>query len=201
MQDTGQATVTTTPQSATRTTSGEISSAAASNPASDRLDPAVILAPSPFAAVLRRFLGNSTFIFAGSIFGLIVLMALFAPIIAPYDPYAQDLSKRIIPPVWYDGGSWAHILGTDGMGRDYLSRLMYGAQISLLIGISAAFISGIIGSLLGGWFVARAKGGLISVLMVLCLCLNVPNLTFLYLGFATPSHTEMSSLSLIGGGE
>jgi len=151
MQDTN----TTTPQDATRSASG----GAAGTPAGEsRLDPAVFLAPSPFATVLRRFFGNSTFIFAGSIFGLIVLMALFAPLIAPYDPYAQDLSKRLVPPVWYDGGSWEHILGTDGMGRDYLSRMIYGAQVSLMIGISAAFISGIIGSLLGvtaGYFGGR----------------------------------------------
>jgi peptide/nickel transport system permease protein len=151
MQDTS----TTTPQEATPSASG---GAARTSAGDSRLDPAVILAPSPFATVMRRFLGNSTFIFAGSIFGLIVLMALFAPLIAPYDPYAQDLGKRLVPPVWYDGGSWEHILGTDGMGRDYLSRMMYGAQISLLIGISAAFISGIIGSLLGvtaGYFGGR----------------------------------------------
>ncbi len=133
--------------------------AGAAPPAADsRLDPGAILAPSPFARTLRRFLGNSSFIFAGSIFGLIVLMALFAPLLAPHDPYAQDLTKRIVPPVWYAAGSWEHILGTDGMGRDYLSRIMYGAQISLLIGISAAFISGIIGSLLGvvaGYFGGR----------------------------------------------
>jgi len=123
-----------------------------------RLDSGPILAPSPFARATRRFLGNSSFMFAGTILALIVLMALLAPLLAPHDPYAQDLSKRIVPPFWYEGGSWEHILGTDGMGRDYLSRIMFGAQVSLLIGISAAFISGIIGSLLGvvaGYFGGR----------------------------------------------
>ena len=123
-----------------------------------RLDPAHVLAPSPFTRVLRRFLGNSTFLIAGTIFGLIVLMALTAPLLAPHDPYIQNLGNRLVPPVWYDIGSWTHPMGTDGMGRDYLTRVMYGAQVSLMIGISAAFISGIIGSLLGvtaGYFGGR----------------------------------------------
>jgi peptide/nickel transport system permease protein len=87
-------------------------------------------------------------------FGAIVLvlipaMALLAPVLAPHDPYDQQLARRLINPIWHADGTWTHPLGTDGMGRDYLSRLMYGARISLLIGIAAMFISGIIGSTLG----------------------------------------------------
>ena len=63
-------------------------------------------------------------------------MALLAPLLAPYDPYAQDLVRRLIPPIWYEKGTWAHPLGTDNLGRDYLSRIIYGARISLLIGLS-----------------------------------------------------------------
>ena len=59
-----------------------------------------------------------------------------------HDPYAQDVSQRMIPPVWHDKGSWEHILGTDKLGRDYLSRLVYGTRISLVIGLAAALISG-----------------------------------------------------------
>ncbi len=75
--------------------------------------------------------------------------ALAAPLIAPHDPYAQDVSRRLIPPIWQAKGTWDHVLGTDKLGRDYLSRLLYGGQISLLIGISAALISGLIGTTLG----------------------------------------------------
>ncbi|MAT88869.1 MAG: peptide ABC transporter permease [Aestuariivita sp.] len=85
-------------------------------------------------------------------------MAIFAPLLAPHDPYFQDLLNRIQPPVWHSGGDWEHILGTDHLGRDYLSRLIYGAQISLTIGIGAALISGIIGTILGvcaGYFGGR----------------------------------------------
>ena len=68
---------------------------------------------------------------------------------APYDPYVQDLANRTVPPVWYDQGAWLHPLGTDQLGRDYLSRLIYGGRISLLIGVSVAVISGLIGTTMG----------------------------------------------------
>ena len=88
----------------------------------------------------------------------IVVLALFAPWISPYDPYLQDLANRTVPPIGYDKGSWAHPLGTDPLGRDYLSRLFYGARISLLIGASVALISGVIGTTIGmlaGYFGGR----------------------------------------------
>lgn len=96
---------------------------------------------------------------------VIIVVALLAPWLAPYDPLAQDIINRRVPPVWYQWlsedsrASWAHVLGTDKLGRDYLSRLMHGARISLLIGFSAAMISGVIGSALGvaaGYFGGRA---------------------------------------------
>ncbi len=80
---------------------------------------------------------------------LIVLMALLAPWLSPHDPYAQDLTQRTVPPVRYEAGRWAHPLGTDPLGRDYLSRLFHGARISLLIGLSVAVISGLIGTTMG----------------------------------------------------
>jgi peptide/nickel transport system permease protein len=94
----------------------------------------------------------------GGILLAIVLMAVLAPVLAPHDPYEQDLFKRLLPPFWMDGTDPAHLLGTDNLGRDYLSRLIYGAQISLLIGVCTALISGIIGSTLGiaaGYFGGR----------------------------------------------
>ncbi|MCJ2134452.1 ABC transporter permease [Methylobacterium sp. J-026] len=105
--------------------------------------------PSPTGIVLRRGLRHGGFLIGAGILGLIVLASLAAPLIAPHDPYAQDVSRRLIPPIWQAKGSWDHILGTDKLGRDYLSRLLYGGQISLLIGVSAALISGLIGTVLG----------------------------------------------------
>lgn len=88
----------------------------------------------------------------------IVFCAIFAPWLSPHDPYLQDLTNRTVPPVWYEQGTWVHPLGTDQLGRDYLSRLLYGARISLLIGLSVAAISGLIGTTMGmlaGYFGGR----------------------------------------------
>ena len=106
----------------------------------------------------RRVRGHQGMIIGSLIVISVILVALLAPLLSPHDPYQQDLMKRLIPPVWDSRGSWEHILGTDHLGRDYLSRLMYGARISLLIGIGAALISGIIGTIMGvmaGYFGGR----------------------------------------------
>ena len=106
----------------------------------------------------RRFRGHQGMIIGSVIVVSVILVALLAPLLSPHDPYQQDLMKRLIPPVWDSRGSWEHILGTDHLGRDYLSRLIYGARISLLIGIGAALISGIIGTVMGvmaGYFGGR----------------------------------------------
>ena len=97
----------------------------------------------------RRVRGHQGMIIGSVIVVSVLLIALLAPLLAPHDPYQQDLLKRLIPPVWDSRGSWEHVLGTDHLGRDYLSRLIYGARISLLIGIGAALISGIIGTSIG----------------------------------------------------
>jgi peptide/nickel transport system permease protein len=95
-------------------------------------------------------LKHKTFVIGAGLLLLILAMALLAPWLAPHDPYAQDLANRSVPPFWNaDKGTWLHPLGTDPLGRDYLSRLMYGARISLLIGASVALISGLIGTAMG----------------------------------------------------
>ncbi len=106
---------------------------------------AVIAAPGFWKRVWR----NKAVVVGLGLLLAIVAMALLAPWIAPYDPYAQDLTNRNVPPFWYDSGSWTHPLGTDPLGRDYLSRLFYGARISLAIGGAVAIISGLIGTTMG----------------------------------------------------
>ena len=106
----------------------------------------------------NRILGHQGVLIGVTIVVTVMLIALSAPLIAPHDPYHQDLMNRLVPPVWDARGSWEHIFGTDHLGRDYLSRLIYGARISLLIGIGAALISGVIGTFLGvaaGYFGGR----------------------------------------------
>ncbi|MDZ5472318.1 ABC transporter permease [Bacillus sp. 31A1R] len=82
--------------------------------------------------------------------GLLLVIALFAPIIAPYDPYALS-NDTVSPP------SKSHLLGTDGLGHDMFSMIVYGARTSLVIGVIAALISGLIGTILGG--IAGFYGG------------------------------------------
>lgn len=108
--------------------------------------------------LLRRALAQKSFLLGFGLLVLFVAIALLAPVLAPHDPYLQNLTARNVPPVWYDKGSWLHPLGTDPLGRDYLSRLLYGARISLIIGISVVAIAGLIGTtmgLLAGYFGGR----------------------------------------------
>lgn len=115
---------------------------------------------SPSKQVLRQALNHRGVMFGAFIVLAIIFVAIFAPMLAPHDPYEQILSRKLIPPVWFDSPkvTWDHILGTDHLGRDYLSRLIYGARISLMIGFSAMLISGVIGTTLGvcaGYFGGR----------------------------------------------
>lgn len=89
---------------------------------------------------------------------IFVGLAIAAPWIAPYDPFAQDLTRRLMSPSWTTAGDSAHLLGTDALGRDYFSRLLYGGRISLTVGLLVALVSGAIGTtlgLLGGYFGGR----------------------------------------------
>jgi len=108
-----------------------------------------LAAPSPGALLRRRVLGHAGLLIGAAVLAAVVFMALAAPLLVPYDPYDQDLARRLIPPIWHDEGTWAHPLGTDMLGRDYLSRLVYGSRISLLIGFAVMLISGLIGTALG----------------------------------------------------
>jgi peptide/nickel transport system permease protein len=99
---------------------------------------------------IARSLFKSKAALAGLFILLIVIAsALLAPYLAPHDPIAQDINNRLKPPVWDPKGSREHLLGTDHLGRDILSRLVYGARISLIVGLSAVLISGTIGILIG----------------------------------------------------
>ena len=119
-----------------------------------------ILEPSPGALLRRRIIGNTGLIIGSAVLLTIVFVAVFADVISPGDPLDQVLSRRLIPPIWHDTpkATWDHPLGTDALGRDYLTRLFYGARISLFIGFAAMIISGIIGTTLGvlaGYFGGR----------------------------------------------
>ena len=89
---------------------------------------------------------------------MMVIPAAFAPWVAPHDAFHGSLSDRLIPPVWQAGGTTDHILGTDKLGRDMLSRIIYGARVSLTVSLIAIFVGGIMGTVLGlisGYFGGR----------------------------------------------
>jgi peptide/nickel transport system permease protein len=88
----------------------------------------------------------------------LVIPAVFAPWVAPHDPLQGQLSQRLLPPAWEERGSMEHLLGTDKLGRDLLSRTIYGARVSLMVSLIAIFVGGIIGTVLGlmsGYFGGR----------------------------------------------
>ncbi|MGR3651360.1 MAG: ABC transporter permease [Roseovarius sp.] len=125
----------------------------------DTQDPilAEITGPTPGQMLRRRVFGHQGLMIGAVVLVVLTLIAIFAPLLAPHDPYAQSLMTRMEPPVFL-GGDWAHPLGTDHLGRDYLSRLIYGARVSLMIGGVAALISGVIGTAMGvaaGYFGGR----------------------------------------------
>lgn len=79
----------------------------------------------------------------------LVLVAVFAPFLAPHDPAAQSLADRLVPPFWMEDGNMDHPLGTDNLGRDILSRIIYGSRVSLAVGVGVVLIAGTVGTVLG----------------------------------------------------
>lgn len=101
---------------------------------------------------------------------IFVLLAIFAPVVSPHDPDSGDLSKRLQAPFWMEGGSTEHPLGCDQLGRDILSRIIYGSRISLVIGVSIVFLTVIMGLALGmlaGYYGGMLDGVLSRVVDVL----------------------------------
>ena len=137
---------------------------------------------------MRRALRHGGFIFGSAILFATIVLAIFAPFIAPHDPIAQNLGVRLLPPSWMQGGRPNYLLGTDHLGRDYLSRLIYGSRISLIVGFSTMLISGAIGSALG--FVGGYFGGRIDdiVTYVINCRLSMPGLL-----------VALAVISLVGG--
>lgn len=122
------------------------------------------VAPGPHRGRRRRLFARANLIIGGGVLALWVALALLAPLITSHDPYAQDLGSRLLRPFWETKNSPAHLLGTDGFGRDYLSRILYGSRISLVIGFGAAAIAGVIGTALG--LIAGYAGGRVDTVIL-----------------------------------
>ena len=113
---------------------------------------------------LRRLVQNRAALLGLLVVLLVVFGALFAPLLAPHDPTEQDLSKRLLPPSWQEGGETSFVLGCDPLGRDILSRIIYGARISLIVGLLAVLVRGTGGVLLG--LLSGYYGGWIESLLM-----------------------------------
>ncbi|WP_419906489.1 ABC transporter permease [Hoeflea sp.] len=127
------------------------------------------LTKGPGRQLFERAVHHGGFLAGTAIVLVVFAAAIGAGVLSPYDPYIQDLGSRLIPPVWQDGGSWEHPLGTDHLGRDYLSRLLHGARISLLIGCVTVAISGTLGTILGlvaGYFGGRVDAAIMFLITV-----------------------------------
>lgn len=104
---------------------------------------------SPLRLGLLRFAANRTALASAGVILGFVLLALAAPLVAPHDPAEADLFRRLQPPFWKDGGEFAFPLGCDGLGRDLLSRLIFGARVSLLVAALVVSIAASIGTMAG----------------------------------------------------
>jgi len=126
------------------------------------LDARVVLVPAEEAVeaprASRGLLHNPSAVGGSVILALVFLAAVLAPVVAPFDPVAQDITVRVKAPGHAAAGGGVNVLGTDHLGRDILSRLIYGARVSLIIGLSAVLIAGSLGTLIGlvaGYFGGR----------------------------------------------
>ncbi|MBD1378944.1 ABC transporter permease [Metabacillus arenae] len=123
------------------------------------------------------------------ILSVFIIVALLAPLLAPHDHTKVDITATLIPPVWSDGGNPDHLLGTDHMGRDLLSRIIYGTQVSLLVGVSSVVVAGFIGIWIG--LISGYYGGWIDNLLMRIVdsFLAIPNILFtlVILGVFGPS--------------
>jgi ABC-type dipeptide/oligopeptide/nickel transport system permease subunit len=105
--------------------------------------------PSILSLILRKMWHLRLGVLGGFLILVLLISAIFTPWLAPHDPYEQDIMNRLLPPVWLKGGSSDFLLGTDHLGRDLLSRIMYGTRVSLVVGVAAVFLQVIIGVFLG----------------------------------------------------
>lgn len=134
--------------------------------AKDFIDIGIKSPPSPvnIQTIGKVLFSNKTATFSGTIVLILVICAVFAPQISPHDPLRQDPKIKLMPPVFMEGGSWNHILGTDGNGRDLFSRILYGLRISLSLSSAAVLIAVFLGFSVG--ITAGFFGGIIDTLLM-----------------------------------
>ena len=148
--------------------------------------------PGPLKAFWNAFRENRGAVIGLGVVVFVVLVALLAPLLAPHNPLEQFKGSTRLPPFWMEGADPRFWLGTDAVGRDMVSRLMYGARISLLIGLSVMVVAMIFGVALG--LAAAWYGGLVDVLIirVMDLIMAIPSLVLaiLIIAIIGPSFTN-----------
>ncbi len=126
--------------------------------------------------MVRRWWRSKSGVIGLALVCLAVATAVAAPWLAPADPENQDITEMTLPPMWMAGGSARHVLGTDSLGRDVLSRIIFGSRVSLLVGLTAVCVQGTIGILLGlvaGYYGGRAEA---IIMRIADIQLGVPTL-------------------------
>ena len=123
-------------------------------PSSAATEVVTLVPPRPWAerewaTLLRRLVRRRTALFGLLVVAAVLLAAIFAPFIAPFDPLDQDIGQRLQEPGWQDGRGRVHPLRTDHFGRDILSRIIFGSRIAIVVGLAAVMISGVIGMFVG----------------------------------------------------
>ena len=132
--------------------------------------------PGQLRSFWHSFRENRGAVIGLAVVGFVVFIAIFANFLAPYDPLEQYRGFTRLPPIWVKGGNWSFPLGTDPLGRDMLSRVLYGSRISLFIGLSVMFVSAVAGVLLG--LLSAFWGGIVDIIIIriMDLILAIPSL-------------------------
>lgn len=132
--------------------------------------------PHPLREFWSYFSANRGAVAGLVVITLVIIAAVFADILAPHSPYLTNNAVFLKPPVWQEGGSWSYPLGTDAIGRDMLSRLLYGARLSLIIGLAVvalAMVLGIVLGLVAGFFKGVTE---IVIMRLMDIVLTMPSL-------------------------
>jgi len=147
---------------------------------------------------LAAFRSESFPVIPTLILATVALAAIFANVIAPWDPEIGVLGERFRPPAWQAGGSAAHLLGTDHLGRDVLSRLIFGARVSMIVGFTAVIVAGVIGTGLG--ILSGYQGRWVDqvIMRLTDSWLALPAVTFAIFLSAIVGPSEMNLIIILG---
>ncbi len=152
----------------------------------------------PVAGRLAAFRTEGFPLIPMSILGGLLFVAIFANVLAPHDPEVGNLVERFRPPVWQQGGSEKFLLGSDHLGRDVLSRLIFGARVSIVVGFTAVLVAGVLGTGLG--ILSGYLGGWVDqvIMRVTDTWLALPALTFAIFLAAVVGPSEMNIVIILG---